>query len=446
MSSMPMAMSRTAEWCWVCLAFLLLNMAYASGQPVDLREGRGYDGQIYHAMAKAMPRELPPPGVAPFVYRIGMPLVAAGLAKSQDWVITAGFDRLNLALNAVSVILLTLLLQRHVTSVFARVVVIVAFMVEPHSPLRLSYVHPLSTDPAALAGLLAGLTGIDWFQSRPGRRRAALLAVLVAIGVTFHEVMLVVGVCVLVSAVAAQASGQQLRPAGWRGPLVALLATGAWIPLASGIAALAVVHAWVVPTPSDYSVSAEVLRWFREKSFLQYGLSWFLVFGPLLMVPAFCWRSSAGFLRERPVFLAYLSMCAGLAWLGGGQTERLLALASPVVYTLIARALIAVPIGPASVAMAGIVLAQGLSSRVFSPIGGPIEPPVVRTEVWERLGSANVAWGLSYQNMWSQLCAPAMIDIYLLWYGITAAGLLALLWYRTRGTGRSEPLTTPEVA
>lgn len=426
MPPVPVRLSLTAERAWVLLGFLLVSVAFSATQPVAPDEAQGYGGQAYHAMAKAMPRELPPQGVAPYVYRWGTPLVAAGLAKSMDWVVAAGFDRLSIAFNALSVLLLTLLLQRHVPSLLARLLVLAAFMVEPHSPVRLSYVHPVSVDPSAMAGLLAGLVGIDWFHARPGPRRAALLAVLVSAGVIFHEAILIIGVCVLFM------PAVEGRAAGWRGRFASLDRTGAWLPLVAGTATLAAVHAWIEPVPSSYSMLGDSLRWVTEKSPIGYALAWFLVFGPLLVVPGYYWRPSVAFLRQKPALLAYLAIVALVAWVGDGQTERLLALASPVVYVLIARAL---PIEVLPATFTGALVAmQALSSRVLVPIGGPITPPEVRTEIWERLVSPNVAWALSYQNMWSQFCAPAMTGFYLGWFALTGGGVVLLLWQRDRGT------------
>jgi hypothetical protein len=434
-------MSRTAEWCWILLAFLLVNLLYASSQPINtFHEGLGdsrlgIDGRTYQSMAKNLPRELPPHGVAPFVYRLGTPLLVAGLAKSLDWVISAGFDRLDVACNALSAMLLALLLRRHSVTVFARLLVVVAFLVEPHSPVRFSYFHPLDVAPTVLAMLLTGLLAIEWFQSRPVPARAALVALLVAVGVAVHEVMLVVGVCALVCPVSAVAAGPGLRWSGWRDRWAALDHAGAWLPVVCGAAVLAAIHAWVVPTPSDYSASAEALRWLHEKSLLRYVVAWFLVFGPLLVLPIYFWRRSVRLLGDHPVWLAYLLMFGALAWLGGGDTERMLVFASPAVYVLIARALSWASVGPATVTTTGLVLLQALSSRAFSPIGGPIQPPqVLRTEVWERLGLAGTASLLSYENMWSQFCTPAVMRFYLLWYGLAGAAVIGVLWYQCRGS------------
>ena len=433
-------LSRTAEWCCTLFAFLVLNLAYAGSQPLNnfvnnnAHEEPGADGQVYHAMAKGMPRELPPHGVAPFVYRLGTPLLVATVAKSQNWVISAGFDRLNVAFNALSVALLLLLLQRHVTSVVVRLLIVVGFMLEPHSPVRLSYFQPLNVESAMIAGLLAGLLGIEWFQSRPGPRRAAVVALIVGAGVVFHEAVLIVGVCLLFGTTAVTQLGEPRRHSSWRDKLQSLDHAGAWLPLISGLVVLGAIHEWVAATPSDYSASGEALRWLREKSLLQYVVGWFLVFGPLLAVPIYFGRRSIGWLWHQPAMLAYVSMFAVLAWVGGGETERFLVMASPVVYVVIGRAMAGAVVRQAAVATASLALAQVLSMRVFSPIGGPIAPPEIGTEVWERLGWAGAAWALSYENMWSHFCAPSLTGAYALWYGLTAGGVLAFLRYGNRKT------------
>ena len=89
-------------------------------------------------------------------------------------------------------------------------------------------------------------------------------------------------------------------------------------------------------------------------------------------------------------------------------------------------------------ATAVLIVLQGLSSRLFSPIG-PIEPPVVRGEVWERLGSADLSWALSYQNLWSESSAPSMVSMYGVWYVVTGAAI-AFLWSRpVQPSGQAPP-------
>jgi hypothetical protein len=411
-------MTRAAEWCWILAAFAVLNLSYAGSQRAHPREGLGGEGRMYHDIARSLPRELPPPGIAPFVQRIGTPMLVAGVAKSLDWVISAGFDRLGILFNLVSVVLLALLLQRHVGSLFARFVVLGAFMLAPHSPIRLAYFHPLSIDPETLAWLLAGLVAIEWYEDEPSPRRAGVVAALTAIGVVFHEAVLVIGLAALVVR----------RAAGW-------------LPVISGAVALWAIHAWSAATSSEFSLAADAVR---GKSPWQYAIAWFLVFGPLLAMPLVSWRRTMDFLRSRPAMFVYLAIFAVFAWFRDGETERMLVYASPVVWILVARAIEWARPSPAAAATGAVLMLQALSFRIFSPIGGPIDPPSAGTEIWERLGWAGMSWTLSDANMWTQFCALAMLGFHAVWHGLASIAVIALL--RSDSPSISPPrIRTPRI-
>lgn len=401
---------------WAVAAFLVCAIYFASTQPVAPAEAVGGEGQALHAMAKALPRELVPVS-APYGSRIGVPLAVAAVAKSLDWVISAGFDRINFVCNLFSVVLLAGWLRSQVRARAVRLALIVLFIVEPHSPIRLSYVHPISTAPATMAFLLAGLAGIQWFARRPHVRRAAMLSVLVAIGVLVHEAVLLIGVCLLF----ANARGTRVS---WRERLGAIDRSGAWLPVCAGALMLAAVYASVEPVPSSFSRVQTGLELLSGTSPHRYLLSWFLVYGALLMVPIAMWRHSARLLRRRPALPLFLVACAAGALISTTQSERTLALASPVVLLLAGRTLTVLP--AATMLPAAVVLLQLLSSRVFTAVGGPIETPVVLGEVWERVISARFTWALSYQNMWGQSCAPEVFAGYVLWFALCAAMLLAV--------------------
>lgn len=404
-------MSQRTEWWCVLVAFVLLNLAYASNQSLTrTNDGFGHDGRVYHAMAKGFPRQMPPSAPAPYVYRPGMPFMVAAVAKSQDWVLSAGFDRINIVLNVFSVVGLIILLRRHVSSAPARLVAVFAFMIEPHSPIRHAYFSPMDLAPVTMAGLIAGLCLVGWYQARPSFARMSAVAVIVGLGVFFHEAILLIGVCTLGCAAPENTSDD------WR-----------WLPLTSGTVGLLAVRLWAVETPSGFSGYEELLRGLDQKSLLQYGLAWLLVFGPLLAVPLFYWRRSARFLVDHPVLLLCLSVSALLAWSVGGEAERWLVLASPVVYLLIALGVMWARLELTLGALAGIVLLQALSSRIFAQIGGPIDPPEVGSEVWERLGWAGAKWALSDDNMWSLTSAPLMTYVYAIWYGLIGVGIIAFL-------------------
>lgn len=402
-----MPLSRASEWCWILGAYLMLHLSFAAFQPVNQRnDGLMYDGLYYFEMATQTPRQLPPQAPAPFVYRVGTPLVAASIAKSLDWVIASGFDRVNVMAGAMTVVLLTVWLGRHVTAAWTRVLVIIFFMVEPHSPMRFANYYPINVDPAALMFLVAGLVALDWLGERPSAGRALAVAILVAIGVAFRELVLVVGVMALATS---------RRPGAW---------AYAWWPLAAGTITFLAIRWWVVATPSDYSAFGEIQRWWRHKNAVHYGLAWFLVFGPLLTLVVFQARASARALLARPDWLVGLVLVGLAALFGGSDTERLLVFASPFVYLLMARALARSGIQPTSGVMAVMVLAQLISSRAFMALGGPPPPPSVVGTEWNRL-AAELTWAASYDSLWTQFCGPGAIRFYLVWFGVLAAGIVA---------------------
>lgn len=411
----PKCMSLRTEWWWVLIAFVLLNLSYASSQSLTrTNDGFGHDGRIYHEIAKGFPRQIPPSAPAPYVHRPGMPFLVAAVAKSLDWVLSAGFDRINILFNAVSVAGLTLLLRRHTTSVPTRLLVVFAFLIEPHSPIRHTYFSPVDLTPPTMAGLIVGLCAMQWTQSKPSAWRTMVLAGLVGLGVVFHEVLLLIGVAAL-GAKAPETPAHDRR----------------WLPLTCGTASFLAVRFWAVETPSGFSGYDEIFRGIGEKSLLQYGLAWLLVFGPMAVIPVYFWRPTVKFLVDQPVLLLYMSVSALMAWSVGGDAERLIVLASPVVYLLIAQAITSAGLERMSGALLALCLLQSLSSRLFAPIGGPIDPPAVGSEVWERLGWAGAKWALSYDNMWSLTSAPRMTYLYVIWYGIIGIGIVAFLRFHT---------------
>lgn len=409
------------DWLWALAIFAAFSAYCAATQPVFQTEAAGGEGQALHAMAKALPKEWPAVA-SPFGHRPGLPLAVAAVAKSRDWVISAGFDRLNFWFNLLSVVLLWRWLRDHVPSRAICLALVTAFIAEPHSPVRLSYVHPVSAGPATMTLLLAGLVGIRWFEQRPHVTRAAALTVLVSFGVLVHEAVLLIAVCLLLSRCGTKTG------ASWRARMAALDRSGAWLPLGGGVLTLVALHAWIEPVPADYSRIASSLDLLSDKSAPRYLLSWFLVFGVLLLPVLAAWRHSLRVLLRRPAWLVFVVACAAGALAGDARVERTLAFATPVVLMLAGRAMIGWTAAPMLVA--AFVL-QAVSSRLFTPIGGPIETPVVLGEVWERVISARVSWALSYPNMWSHLAAPELLPACAVWFGACAIAL----WLVGRATG-----------
>ena len=353
-----------------------------------------------------------------------MPLAVAAIAKSQDWVIGAGFDRLNLAANAVTIAALFSLLGRWVTRSSIRVLTLLFVMLQPYGPFRFSYYYPLLVDASSLACLTLATAAIEWWSDRPTMPRLATVTLLVACGVLVREIALVAGLGMWL--VAAKDDAPEPAASGWWNDLKKRARLLQWVPLAVGAGVLVGLHLWITPLPSDYTTLSEVRRWISEKSLQQYVVALFLVFGPVLTVAFYRWRSSARFLMANPALAAPLGALLVLAWIGGSDTERLLVFATPVVAILIARALESIE-HFSSRAVLVLLILQTLAMRPFMPIGGPVQPPVAGTEVWERLGWAEVAWFFSYENMWSRFCPTPVLYAYTAFFSITAVLVVVLL-------------------
>lgn len=418
-----MALSRAAECNWVFGAYLLLYLSFASFQPVNtLHEGLVYDGQHYFAMARQTPRDLPPKAPAPFVYRVGTPMLAAAIAKPLDWVLARGFDHVNTAATLTTVLLLSLWLRRHVAEPAARLLVVIFFMVSPHGPMRFANYYPINVDPAGLMFVMAGLVALDWLRCRPTVVRVAAVSFLVTAGVAFREVVLVVGLMALLLRVAPRTRYRAF----------------AWMPLAGGLVMLFSIRAWVVETHSDYSTLVEVARWSREKSVIQFILAWFLAYGPALTLILFQARASIRTLWARPDWLVYLVAGAAAALFGGSDTERLLVFVSPIVYLLMAQSLTRSGFPMTSPAVAILVVLQLVSFRVFVPIGAPTPPPNVVGTEWNRLPT-ELAKLSSYDSLWTQFCGAETLRFYLVWFGALAIGIVAVSRLAGRRRGGESP-------
>ncbi len=405
-------MSRTAEWVWIVGACALVHLLYSSVQPVTSRhDGLAYDGQIYFAVAQQTPRQLPPKAPAPFVYRIGTPMAAAAIAKSQDRVLAEGFDTVNRLAATATVLLFAWWLQGHLPSTAWRIAIVILFMLMPHAPLRFGYHYPINVDAAGLMFIMAGLVALDWLAARWTLPRVLALAALVAVGVVFREIVLLIGLACLVSP---------------RGPTREAPRWLAVLPLLAGTATYLLIRAWVTATPTGYGELAEVWRWVQTKSVVQVLLAWLLVFGPMLIVPLCYPAEQARLLAGRPDWLVVLAAIGVISAVGGSDTERLAVFAAPLVYLLIGRALAGTPFSLASSVMALLIFAQLISARVFLPLGVQIVPPHVADTEWNRVPSF-LRWLSDYDSLWTQFCGPAALRAYLVWFGALAIAIVAAL-------------------
>ena len=392
------------EWLWLTGFFLAANLIFWMTQP-ELRFPP--DAEKYSAMAAQAAEGLPFRAAAPFVYRPGTPGLAGYLSSGTGLPLSTSFKFINVFANFATVVLLTLWLRPRIGSPTLRLAMLAYFIVEPHSPVRFTHMYPVYVDPVAMLALSAGLLALDRFESRHDWATAALAAVIVGGGVVFRETTLAIGVAMLC------------------GPRQARMVR-AWVPLITGCVMLWVVRSHAIETASPYSTMGEIVHWLREKSIVSYVLAWLLLFGPMMVLPILEWRASWSLLKPHRQLQAYLAIFAGLAWVGGSDTERLLVLASPVVLALVAHAFSSSQLAGQPQAVAIIVVMQALAARTFGVIQGP-----------GTASPSTLQQALAYQNLWSQFCTPALTAKYCVAYGVLIATVV-WLWLRQ---GRRRPLT-----
>lgn len=343
------------EWLWTLAAIGLLGAAFAATQPM-MPGGAGHDGTFYLRMAGQIQQGLPPESINPFVLRIGAPWLAATVAGIAGLSLPGAFLLINLLASALTAVLFAVWLRPHVPDAVTRVTLVVFFLVSPYSPFRFTFYYPVLTDAVAMLFLMMGLLVLDRLARRIDAAGAIALLVVVAVGCTFRELVLVCAIAALF-----------VRP--WRLTPVALV----WraLPLA-GVLTIAAIQSWVIATPSNYSMADAVRRWLEWKTPPMMMLACLFVFGPLLVLLAQRWRTTWRDTVARPDLVVFVGIFVAAAWLGASDTERILVFASPVVLMQVGKSLAGIRRAGANAAFAEVVLFQLLAYRVFVSIASPM--------------------------------------------------------------------------
>jgi hypothetical protein len=333
---------RILEAIVIFLAFALVNVAsQAFQEPLsyhELVESGVFDAAYYHVMAEQLSLGELPETYAPFVYRIGTPLLV-GLLFDDDNLLL-GFKVVNLVANALTVILLVHWLRLYLGDWRIRVLLVLLFLTQWHAPVRFLYYYPPFVDPWMFVFLLLGLILTHEVRQRPSWTKPLCLGVLSFVGVVFREVVLVIPLALLfvsnpivtwAGLLPRLTSLRKLREAIRLPPLAFV------VPLGLGFLGLLATHLIATPLPG-YSFVLTAIQWAYEKPAPTYLHAWFIAYGPIIAVALYDWRRLSSFLRDNQFMLTYLLSFAVLGWVGGSDTERILYWAMPVVYVLIGKA------------------------------------------------------------------------------------------------------------
>lgn len=287
------------------LLLALLFVAVTTSQiPYEERVFAGYDLHFYRQVAEAWP------GIghgisAPFAYRIAGPWLAAALPFPLD----VSFYVLTLALTATATVLFYLLLRQYVSSATAIIIAGVGFVLSKYLVVFTVFDYFQVKDMAGLCGAILMLLLIK-------RRQPAWAGLTMVATVPFSEGILALAPALL------WASRDR------RTVLTVFAAVGVFA---------------VIRLTVDASGATLVDQWEQfgfNKLLRPYALTRTLVtpFLPLLIVPVIYWRSTLNLARNEPhLALAVAGVFGGAMF--GGNAERLMLLAAPVVFLAVGYAL-----------------------------------------------------------------------------------------------------------
>ena len=342
---------------------VLVSIACALWQPpITLHEGRGWDGVFYDQLARQLAAGQLPATEAPFVFRIGTPLLVALVPGSE---VLLKFKLVNIAGSFVCVGLLWVWLRLFLQSAIVRIGLCALFITQWHAPLRFTYFYPAYVDVWALAGVLAGLILIERLRRDQAPSVLLLLSLLCFVGVALREMLALLGGSVLF--LHNPLRRRRARAAALPGPR-SLPGALLLLPLGAALLGLGAVQLLVQPT-TDYPFAIMGLFWLYYKPPWRYVLGAFVAYGPLIAILAYHWRVVGAFLVRRQYQLAFLGGVALLAWMGGTDTERIFYWACPVVYLLIGYSVESAPAlfqSPLLPAVLGV--SQGIAQRIFWPL------------------------------------------------------------------------------
>jgi len=322
----------------ILFLFVLINMfSQALQQPISFNNGQGGDGVAYFKVAEQFANHRLPNAGAPFVYRIGTPLLVSLFFKSD---LLLGFKIVNITANLLTTLLFIFWLRLYLNNLKTRVLLSTLFLVMWHGPVRYVYYYPAYSDPWFFVVLLTGLIGIQKTQVSPTVVRICVLGLVALVGVTFREASLVIPIAFLFSTNPVIQSGGisyalatfQVKRVIKSIPLIFFL------PLGLGILGILIIFLTASQTNS-YSFIHMAVYWAYGKPLLTYLHAWFIAFGPIIVIPIYNWRRMVRFMARNQFMLVYLLVFAVLGWIGGTDTDRILFWAMPVVYILIGQSI-----------------------------------------------------------------------------------------------------------
>ena len=386
-----------------------------------------WDAVQYYQVASQIAAGQVPSAEAPYVYRLGVPwLVAQGWPADP----ARGFYVVNIACGFLIAALLSLWLRFGVERLSVRLAVVTLFAASWHGPIRYVHFNGGYVDPPFMVFILLSLVMLQLMQLQARPVQIGALTALTVGGMFVRETMLLLPISALLMG----------NPVRLGEPLLTIRRRVQWfllIPIAAGIAVIAVTHA-VVIADTTRSFLAAARQWIQKPP-SAYVLAWFTAYGPVLALLAFDWRQVVADLRERQHLLSFLGLCAVLAFFGGSDTERFVFWAMPIVYLLIGRSFERhLSVFRGVLIGAGFLIAQAVSERIFWPIPDPrseTAPLETGAGLLDRVYAiADRVFVIDHfhWNLWSSFGSQPFRLVRLIVYITVTALLIWALWRRSR--------------
>ncbi len=344
-SSMPVRPAYIVCALMVCAALAVSALTQPS---LTAENGLGWDGSQYARMTGQCWRETIS-ALEPFVYRFGTPCIAALVPVASA---KTALHITNIGASLLLLVLLTLLLRRHVPDTIVPWLII-AFAWHWEAPLRYTWWYPTYVDPLSICAITAALLVAD---------RPVLFTIVCAAGVIVRETGLVVPFAYVTGRLLAATDFG--RTFDWRRVAADRSVRTAVIAGLASLAAFGVTHVAVTPA-TDYWIADSAIVWLYSKPVPVYVLSWFIAFGPMLVLGFVKWPAVRRLFAAYPEFGMLLFGITVLALIGGTDTERFMMWGAPVVLLAVGVAAAEIDWSKARGPLALLVVTHIINGRWF---------------------------------------------------------------------------------
>jgi hypothetical protein len=379
---------------------------------------RLWDSDEYFLMAQQFAAGEPVTAATPYAYRVLTPWLVATCCAGD---IQRGFLLVNLLSGLALSVLLIYWLRHFIARPGVRVLMAAAFALQWHGPIRFVFYYPAYVDPLFQVFMVAALIVAERLLSRPSIGAGLAYTLLVGIGTTARETMLIVPACGLIAALQPRRQALQRR-AVW--PVFGLIA---------GVTAYLGARALVDPRAGYRFVDAIALH-LLNKPFFSLLLAPFISFGPMIAVIAYDWRATAAFFKQRLDLASLMAVGLALAYVGGHDTERYFFWVMPVLYLLVAQSLERHYAVVSSAAVAGVLIAgQLVAQRVLWAVPDPQTTVTALSDVsggFAKLYAiANRVFVIDdfHWNLWSNFGSRPFHLVQLAFYLAVSAAVVALM-------------------